>query len=122
MRLPQIIQTLTQEPLLMLPSAAASLLKLFEQHQAFSAEAFKALREGTDWCGEAIEIPQAELIDGIMHIPVGGPIGRGLGKFEKGAGAVDVDDVTDEINGAESDPMCRAILFDIDSPGGMVNG
>jgi len=106
----------------MKPEAAGSLLKLFEEHRSESPEDFKALREGVDFCGEAIEIPQAELIDGIMHIPVGGPIGRGLGKFEKGAGAVDVGDICDEIDRAEEDPNVRALCFEFDTPGGMVNG
>ena len=34
--------------------------------------------------GSEVEIPQAELRNGIMHIPITGPIGMGLGKFEKG--------------------------------------
>jgi signal peptide peptidase SppA len=122
MRLQQILTTLTSEPLLMTPQAVVGLLELFKDHAAMVRADFKALREGVDYCGEAIEIPQAEMIDGVMHIPIGGPIGRGLGKFEKGAGAVDTQDLADEIDVAEDDSMVRAILFDIDSPGGMLQG
>src|SRR5208283_793154 len=75
-----------------------------------------------DSCGEAVELDQMEVIDGIAHIPIGGPIGRGLGKFEKGAGAVDVADIGDDIDQAEEDPDVASILLDMDSPGGMFAG
>lgn len=122
MRLPQILQTLTEEPLLITPSAHASLLKLFEDHRTLSAEQFKAQREGVDICGDAVDVPQMEVINGVAHIPIGGPLGRGLGKFEKGAGAVDYDDLADELDQAQDDDQVQAILFDIDSPGGMFSG
>ena len=118
----QIMAALTEEPLLITPAAHASLLRLFEEHRTLSADQFRAKREGTDWCGDAVEVAQAEVIDGIMHIPIGGPIGRGLGKFEKGAGAVDVADLSDELDQAEDDFDVWAVLLDIDSPGGMFNG
>lgn len=122
MKLPALLATLTEEPLLITPAAHAALLKLFTDHATLDAETFKAIREGTDICGEDVEIDQAELQDGVTIIPVGGPIGRGLGKFEKGAGAVDVDDIHDEIDAAEDDPDCHSIMFNIDSPGGMFSG
>jgi len=122
MKYHQILAALTQEPLLITPSAQSALLKLFEQHASLSAEAFKAAREGTDPCGQAVDIEQAQVIDGIAHIPISGPIGYRLGSFEKGAGAVDVADVSDELDSAEGDNDVRGIILDIDSPGGMVNG
>lgn len=118
MKLPAIYQTLTEEPLILTPASHASLIRLLDEHRSTD----RIEREGEDWCGEKVEIEQAELIDGIMHIPVNGPIGRGLGAFEKGAGCVDVGDITDEIERAEDDPLCRAIVFHFDSPGGMYSG
>ncbi len=122
MKYPQILSTLTEEPLLITPTAHASLLKLFEDHAALSRDEFKAAREGVDWCGEAVEVEQAGLVDGIYYIPLGGPIGRGLGKFEIGAGCVDVGDVMDELDAFEEDINARACILDIDSPGGMFSG
>ncbi len=122
MKFPQILSVLTEEPLLLIPAAQASYLKMFQDHATMSREEFKAAREGVDMCGDATEIPQAELIDGIMHIPIGGPLGWGLGNFEKGAGCVDYQDVIDELDQAETDPNCRGILLNFDSPGGMVQG
>lgn len=108
--------------MLITPGAHASIVKLFEQHATLPRAEFVALREGVDFCGENVELPQAEVIDGIMHIPISGPIGQGLGAFEKGAGAVDVDDISDELDQAAEDSSVRAVMFDIDSPGGMVSG
>lgn len=116
MKLPEILATLTQEPLIIIPSRQRALLSLLTEQRDLTK------REGVDWCGSEIELAQAEIIDGIMHIPIGGPIGRGLGKFEKGAGAVDVQDIEDEIDNAENDANCRGILFHMDSPGGMYSG
>jgi capsid assembly protease len=122
MRLPQILAQLTEEPMLITPTAHAALLKLFEDHTTLERVQFRAQREGVDWCGDAVEVEQAGLVDGIFYIPIGGPIGRGLGKFEVGAGCVDVGDVMDELDQFESDPNARAAILDIDSPGGMFSG
>ena len=122
MKYHQIMTALMEEPLLITPAAHASLVKLFEEHRALDPAEFQAKREGTNYCGQEVELAQMEVIDGIAHIPIGGPIGRGLGKFEKGAGAVDVADVTDDLDMAEEDPLVYAAILDIDSPGGMVTG
>jgi len=119
MKLPQILATLTQEPLVITPSTHASLVRMFDEHRSGD----RAAREGVGSCGEEVELAQAEIDeDGIMHIPVNGPIGIGLGKFEKGAGAIDVSDVAEEIDRAEEDPRCKGIIFHFDSPGGMYSG
>ena len=119
MNLVQIHQTLASEPLILTPQSHASLVRIFTEHRNRD----KAAREGVDMCGEKVELPQAELDhDGIMHIPVNGPIGRGLGAFEKGAGAIDVQDILDDLEEAEGNPDCRAIIFHFDSPGGMYSG
>ena len=118
----KIITALTCEPLLITPAAQAALVELFALHAALSKEDFKATREGTSMSGENLEIEQAELIDGIMHIPIGGPVGLRLGTFEKGAGAVDLLDVQQELKTAEADPMVQGVLLEFDSPGGMVAG
>lgn len=118
MKYQQILSALIEEPMVLTPTTHASLVTLFERHQNRE----RIDREGVDDCGEKVELEQAQLIDGIMHIPVNGPIGRNLGQFEKGAGCVDVGDITEEIDKAEEDPMCRGIVFHFDSPGGMYSG
>jgi len=122
MRFAQLLSVLTEKPLAITPAAHASLLKLFEDHLAKPRGEFKAEREGTDWCGDKIEIDQAETIGGICYIPIGGPLGRGLGSFEKGAGAVDYEDIADELDQFEENDAARAAILVFDSPGGMCQG
>jgi ClpP class serine protease len=121
MRFPELLHVL-QRPLLIKPSAHASYLKLFEDHLSQSRAEFNAERVGTDWCGKAIEIDQAETVNGICYIPIGGPLGRGLGAFEKGAGCVDYQDIADELDAFEEDSMARAAILVFDTPGGMCQG
>lgn len=118
MRPAAIISLLSEEPHIMVPSRIASLIKIFANHRADP----KSAREGVDMCGEDVELEQAELVDGIYHIPITGPIGRGLGKFEKGAGAIDVQDIADDLDAAEESADCRGIILHLDSPGGMYSG
>jgi signal peptide peptidase SppA len=122
MRYAEILRTLTEEPLLITPAAHASLLQLFHEHRTLEAVEFRAKREGLDFCGNEVELAQMEVIDGVAVIPIGGPVGVGFGKFEKGAGAVDLGDVAAELALANKDPEVSRILLDIDSPGGMVSG
>lgn len=106
------------EPQLLDSRAHANIVKLLDLH----ARGEWSKREGVDGCGSQVDLPQAELIDGIGYIPVGGPLGLGLGKFEKGAGCTDYDDIEDDLETFEADPECKAVMLCIDSPGGMVNG
>lgn len=122
MKYHQIIATLTSEPLLVVPSTANALVELFRQHATLSANDFQALREGKGSCGEKVELEQMEIRDGIAYIPISGPIGRGLSAFEKGAGAVDVADISLEIEEAEGNDEVIGIIFVMDTPGGMVSG
>ncbi len=110
------------EPTLITPGYNASLRRLFSEHIALSRGEFRASREGTDSSGGKIEIPQAEIRDGINFVPIGGPIGRGLGSFEKGAGCVDVADIEAELRTGEADPTVRAHIGIFDTPGGMYSG
>jgi signal peptide peptidase SppA len=120
MKFQHILQKVYHEPWLITPGAHAAIVALVET-RILNAEP-RAEREGTDFCGEKVELEQMEVINGIAHIPIGGAIGRKLTGFEKGMGAVDVLDVEKEIDQAEDDPRVKGILLDIDSPGGMVSG
>lgn len=117
MKFHQILSVLTEEPLILTPARHASLLSLFR-----STHAERIQREGMDSCGDTVEVEQAQIVEGIMHIPVNGPIGRRLDAFEKGAGCVDCGDIEDEIETAEEDPNCTGIVLHFDSPGGMYSG
>ncbi len=122
MRLAQILTTLQSEPLLCDNAYRIALLELFNQHQEFDRAEFKTRRSGTARSGTELDVEDAEIRDGIAIIPVGGPMAVGLGEFEKGAGAVDMDDIAREIEEAENDDEVEAIILNFDSPGGTFNG
>lgn len=122
MKLPQIISVLKNEPLFCEFGYRFTLLDIFKQHSEMGGVEFRASRTGQAKSGSMLDVEQMEVIDGIAHIPIGGPIGYSLGEFEKGAGAVDVDDIADEIDQAESDDEVQTILLNFDTPGGMVTG
>src|SRR5437879_1531753 len=102
MKFPELLRILTREPLLIDPPAVESYLQMFQEHATLSREGFDAKREPEQFCGETL--PQAEIQDGIMYLPIGGPIGKGLGAFEKGVGCVDCSDICDELQQMEDDP------------------
>jgi signal peptide peptidase SppA len=123
MNLAKMISTLTSEPLLMLEDYRGSLLKLLEDHRTMGRDEFRASRQGTTPSGDKVDLEQMEIDDyGIAHIPIGGPIGMGLGKMEKGAGLVDVEDIREDLDNAEMDDSVVGIILNFDSPGGMVSG
>lgn len=122
MNLAQIYSVLQGEPLFCRAGYRETLLELLNQHRAMSATEFKHARTGKAKSGQDNEVEQAEVVDGIARIPVSGPIGQGLGEFEKGAGAVDVDDIREELDEAEDNEEVNTILLNFDSPGGMVAG
>ena len=122
MRLPKLLEVLTRTPLLITPATADSLLTLFQQHAALGRDEFRAAREGVGECGEAVELEQMTIEDGLALIPVKGPMGSNLDKFEKGAGATDYQDIVDDIETANENPEVENILLVMDTPGGMWGG
>jgi signal peptide peptidase SppA len=68
------------------------------------------------------EPPSMKIENGIATIPIDGVIGRKLGLIEKACGAVGVEEISSWINEAQKNPEVKAIIFDIDSPGGTVGG
>lgn len=114
-----LLNAVFSQPWLVTPSAHNAVANLVKAH-VFNPQAKQ--REGTDICGGAVQLESMTVEDGVAFIPVGGVIGRKLTGFEKGAGAVDVYDVEEDLDEAEDDPRVTAIFLVFDSPGGMVNG
>jgi len=80
------------------------------------------LRDGTDVCGDEVEIQQPTVEHQLLFVPVAGVIGQNLSSMERGMGAVDTLDIYDELIEAAGDDTIKGIFLDIDSPGGTVNG
>ena len=122
MRLADIIHTLQNEPLLCSNDYREVLLTLLQEHRDLPRAEFENRRTGKAKSGDDLEVDEAVIRDGIGIIPIGGPMGVNLGEFEKGAGAVDMNDVIDEIDQMELDDDVKAIILDCDSPGGTFTG
>ncbi|MDR3634336.1 MAG: S49 family peptidase [Isosphaeraceae bacterium] len=60
--------------------------------------------------------------DGVATIPVRGPISRYAGIMSELSGATSIDDLAVDLRTAAEDPSVRAIILEIDSPGGQANG
>jgi protease-4 len=122
MKFPKLLETLTRSPLLITPAAADSILTLFRQHASLDGADFRAAREGVDMCGDKVEMEQMTVEDSLAIVPVKGPLGCDLGKFEKGAGATDYMDVMKELAQANEHPKVQNIMLYMDTPGGMWGG
>jgi signal peptide peptidase SppA len=118
MKLEFLIRQLYAEPALILPASHASIRTWFEARMLHET----ARAPGTDFCGNEVEIAGMTIADGIAEIPIGGVMGVNLRPFQRGSGAVDVADISAEIDQAQADPAVKKVLFNVDSPGGMVNG
>lgn len=60
--------------------------------------------------------------DGVAVIPVSGPVFRRANLFTALSGATALSDVALDLGTALDDPLVRAIVLEIDSPGGEVTG
>ena len=60
--------------------------------------------------------------DGVAVIPVQGPMFRYANIFTRISGATAYEELATDIGAALSDPNVHAVVLDIDSPGGMVDG
>jgi signal peptide peptidase SppA len=122
MKLAKILTLLTSEPLFCSNEYRAALLEIFQQHASLGREEYKLARTGKVKSGSDLEVEQMEIEDGIAVIPIGGPVAIGLGEFEKGAGAVDMDDIQAEIADCEQNNEVESIILNFDCPGGSVQG
>ena len=73
--------------------------------------------------GRPLENTRAVSIrDGVAVIPVTGPIFPRANLFTQVSGGTSVDVMARDFNAAMDDPAVRAILLDVDSPGGQATG
>jgi signal peptide peptidase SppA len=68
------------------------------------------------------ETPKPYKVGKYGIIPVVGVIGKGLSPLEKMTGAVDLNEVSQQIDAFLADPEVQEIVLHIDSPGGTVTG
>jgi ClpP class serine protease len=87
------------------------------RRQNISPDALEAMR------GEELNNTHTVTVrDGVAKIPVTGPLFRYASFFTRCSGATSYEDLATDLRAALDDPSVRAIVLDIDSPGGEVNG
>jgi signal peptide peptidase SppA len=100
-----------REPLLIEPAKA--------KDHAVLAEKFGF----TDMLAQLFGVaPKPYVVDGIGIVPVVGVIGKGLSPLEKMMGAVDINDLSDQVDAFAANPEVEKIAFHVSSPGGTVTG
>ena len=113
MKFAHVTRKLYAEPWMILPEVHQRLQSVFERHLA-GLESLLEMPEDED--------PEYSVRDGVAVIPVKGVISREISGMEKACGGFDLLDLHAMIEAAESDELVRAIVLDIDSPGGGVTG
>ena len=85
MKLSHVLDAVHNHPWLISPATHANIAKVIDAKLAGTL----AQREGVDMCGDAVEMDQMEIENGIACIPISGVIGRKLSLMEKGFGCCD---------------------------------
>lgn len=62
------------------------------------------------------------IVDGVAVIPLVGVIGKRMNIFTRISGGISTEQARADIAAALDDPMVEAIVLDVDSPGGTVDG
>ncbi len=116
------------EPWLIEPSMHRVLCQILDAHMTGGEIEMAARLRGdsllaaSDKTGKAVDAPPYVVQDGIAVVPLHGVIGRRVGAIEKSSGVTDVDAFAAAVRAAGSDPAVRAVMLDVDSPGGTVGG
>lgn len=117
MRFERVARKLWCEPWIILPRMHNVIAGVFAAHVND--------RSNTAGLGDLFEPQEPEKMDiqdGVAVIPVRGVISREISSMERISGACDVEDIARMIGQAENDPNVRAAVFDMDTPGGGVEG
>ncbi len=123
MRFLHIIHAIYYQPWLILPSYHANIRQLIQKRLMTTGGEWRAQdREGVTLSGDAVPLPSMTITDGIASIPVPGVLLKGATAFEKGMGAVAVEDVLTDLREAVESDEVDGIFLDVDSPGGTVGG
>lgn len=102
-------------PWLMLPDALDGLMAIADRQG--DPEALEAR------LGRQLENTRAVTVrDGVAVIPVVGPIMRYANLFTRISGATSTQELATDFQAALDDPKVKAIVFNVDSPGGEANG
>ncbi|SFB48496.1 S49 family peptidase [Azotobacter beijerinckii] len=113
--MPRAFELAAARPWLMLPDALDSLMAIADRQG--DPEALEAR------LGKPLDNARAvTLRDGVAVIPVTGPIMRYANLFTRISGATSTQELATDLQAALDDPKVRAIVLNVDSPGGEATG
>ncbi|MDT4841276.1 signal peptide peptidase SppA, 67K type [compost metagenome] len=113
--MPRAFELAASQPWLMLPLALDNLLAIADRMGDPAALVTKR--------GERLESARTVTVrDGVAIVPVVGPIFRYANLFAEISGATSTQVLATDIRAALDDPKIKAIILNIDSPGGVATG
>lgn len=124
---PHLAQKLFNVPLAITPQKAeivmAALADRFGLARLFHADGrVVALDDWDDDIGEPAQVRAYEVVEGVAIIPVTGTLVQKLGTLKPYSGMTGYDGLRANLSMALADDAVRAVVLDIDSPGGEVAG
>lgn len=126
--LPHLAQRLFNTPLAITPGkmeiVMAALADRFGISKILRADGSKArMMEDDEWNpGPPAWMRPSEVVQGVAIIRIEGTLVQKLGTLQPYSGMTGYDGIRANVSNALQDPSVRAIMFDIDSPGGEVSG
>lgn len=133
-RFPHLAQRLFNRPLAVLPekaevvvaalAARLGIARLEGLRASIAAEEFERIRQEAMTADDGRPVPfkAYQLLGGVAVIPIEGTLVAKLGGLDPWSGMTGYDQIRLKLALALEDPNVRAILLDIDSPGGEVAG
>lgn len=113
--MPRAFELAASRPWLMLPDALDNLMAIADRQG--DPEALEAR------LGKPLDNTRAVILrDGVAVIPVTGPIMRYANLFTRISGATSTQELATDLQAALDDPKVRAIVLNVDSPGGEATG
>jgi len=118
MKLIRVLRAVYCEPWLIRAEIHAQIAGIVKAHVDGTAHLLgkmNDMEDGSELCPQMTE-------DGVCIIPVDGIIGKRVSALEKSSGVVDSEDLCAALEMAMTDASVRAVVLDINSPGGTVTG
>lgn len=113
-----VIAYLYGTPWAVMPEKLTAILNFIDQ----KAEGMTFTKDELEGRFGALARPSARTQGSIAVIPVIGTIGQRMNMMSEFSGGTSVEKLTKQILSAADDPKVKAIVLDIDSPGGTVGG
>jgi signal peptide peptidase SppA len=120
--LTRILESVYSKPWAITPTGFDAVHKLLSSHLAGEYGRVRVEDDAeSDLFGDPIP-SMTMTASGIAIVPVRGPIARKIGLVGAACGGCDLVSVEANLDEAEENPEVRAVMLDIDSPGGSVAG